>query len=262
MPSKVAFIMIDGLRPDAITAERCPNLTALMARGSSTLTARSVMPCVTLPCHTSIFYGVSPARHGITNNTWKAPPEPMMGLIELAFDANLRAVSIHNWEPLRAINRPETLWMSYYRNNSYVPNGDTDNAHEAVRIMNSEKPDFAFIYLGNVDIAGHYYGWMSDGYLKQAATADEALGIILPALDDYTLIIQADHGGHDHDHGTDTPEDMAIPWIAVGKGIREGYTIQSPVSLLDTAPTIAYLIGLTAPTTWEGRLVDEILVRP
>jgi arylsulfatase A-like enzyme len=51
---------------------------------------------------------------------------------------------------------------------------------------------------------------------------------------------------------------MTIPWLAVGPGIRAGHAIQSPVSLLDTAPTIARLLGLTASNQWEGRCVDEI----
>ena len=63
--SKTVFVMIDGLRPDAIDAAGCKTLLALQRRGSSTLNARSVMPSVTLPCHMSIFHSVPPTRHGV-----------------------------------------------------------------------------------------------------------------------------------------------------------------------------------------------------
>jgi predicted AlkP superfamily pyrophosphatase or phosphodiesterase len=52
--------MIDGLRPDAIVPADCPNLKALLARSAYSLTATSVMPSITLPCHTSIFHSVPP----------------------------------------------------------------------------------------------------------------------------------------------------------------------------------------------------------
>ena len=61
----VVLILIDGLRPDAIDAARSP--AARPARPRRRDNARqSVMPSVTLPCHTSIFHSVPPARHGIT----------------------------------------------------------------------------------------------------------------------------------------------------------------------------------------------------
>jgi hypothetical protein len=76
---------------------------------------------------------------------------------------------------------------------------------------------------------------------------------------DYTAIVHSDHGGHDRNHGTDLEEDMTIPWMAVGPAIKKGHTIQSQVSLLDTAPTIAKLLELKPHRDWEGKCVEEIL---
>jgi arylsulfatase A-like enzyme len=55
------------------------------------------------------------------------------------------------------------------------------------------------------------------------------------------------------------PEDMTIPWIIYGQGIRKGHAIQRAVSLLDTAPTIARLLDLKTPREWEGTSVDEAI---
>src|SRR6266540_817325 len=171
----VIFILIDGLRPDAITAERCPRLAGLRARGAATMRASSVMPSITLPCHTSIFHSVPPTRHGITTNDWRPMARPLPGLFDIARAAGKRSVLFYNWEQLR---------------------------------------DLGFVYFGTVDTAGHVYGWMSDGYLGQLEQVDAALGTLLDALDaDCTLLIQSDHGGHDRNHGTDLPEDLTIPWI-------------------------------------------------
>jgi hypothetical protein len=58
----------------------------------------------------------------------------------------------------------------------------------------------------------------------------------------------------------DCVEDMTIPWMAAGSGIKEGYAIQSQVSLLDTAPTIARLLELKPNHEWEGQVVEEIFI--
>ncbi len=257
----VVFILIDGLRPDAIAPAECPNLKALIGRGAATLQASSVMPSMTLPCHTSIFHSVPPARHGITSNLWSPMVRPLPGLFDQAKLASKRCAFLYNWEELRDLGRPGSLELSFFRNSSYQADGDDLIADAAARLLPGAGYDFAFVYLGTVDVAGHVYGWMSDQYLAQVARADAALGAIVAALPgDTAYVLQSDHGGHDRTHGTEMPEDMTIPWLAAGPGIRAGHTIEATVSLLDTAPTLARLIGLPAHHEWEGRCVEEIFV--
>lgn len=255
----VLFVMMDGVRPDAIATTQTPTLKGLMARGATTFTARSVMPSITLPCHTSIFHSVPPARHGITSNEWHPMARPLPGLIELVGLAAKTSAFFFNWEQLRDLSRPGSLSYSYFRATSYMENGDDEFAAEAAARIPKDRWDFVFLYLGTVDSIGHFFGWMSPEYLKQLERIDGLLGQVLAALPaDYSVIVHSDHGGHDRDHGSDIPEDMTIPWIAAGPGIKAGYQIQGPVSLLDTAPTAAKILGLTPHPLWEGHPVDEI----
>ncbi|MBC8074809.1 MAG: alkaline phosphatase family protein [Chloroflexales bacterium] len=255
----IVLVMIDGTRPDALDQARCPNIQALRERGSATMQARSVMPSITLPCHTSIFHSVPPSRHGITANLYLPMARPLPGLVEVARGAGLRSAFVHNWEPLRDLNRPETLAYSYYREPPLTPDYDQAVADEAARLLAHERFDFVFVYFGSVDGAGHLYGWMSPEQIAQIERVDAHIGQLLAALPaDATIIVHADHGGHERTHGTEMPEDMTIPWIAAGPTIRRGHTIAAPVSLLDTAPTIARLLGLRQPTDWEGSPVEEI----
>ena len=53
-----------------------PFVKELMETSSYTLNGHSVLPTVTLPCHTSMFYGVPPKRHGILTNTYTLPSVP------------------------------------------------------------------------------------------------------------------------------------------------------------------------------------------
>lgn len=259
--SKVVFIMTDGLRPDAITADTTPNLIDFMKRGSSTRTARSIMPSVTLPCHTSIFHSVPSERHGIVTNEWRPMVRPVTGLVEQLFSQQKRSGLIHNWERLRDLNRPEQLHFSFYINTSYELDGDEPVADTALQWIPKGICDFWFVYFGTVDTAGHMFGWMEDDYLKQATRVDGLIGKVLNVIDDETtVIIHSDHGGHERNHGTDSADDMTIPYMIAGPNIKQDYQLQAQVSLLDTAPTIAHLLGVPRNRDWEGNVLDEVFV--
>lgn len=256
----IVLVMVDGVRPDALSPSQSPHITALQARASYTLQACSVMPSMTLPCHMSIFHSVPPARHGIVTNDWQPMARPLPGLIEVARSAGRHTAFFHNWEPLRNLNSPGSLNFSYFRDNVYTdPDGDRVVAEEAVRYIQSDKPDFTFVYFGTVDTFGHIYGWMSAEYLAQLRRVDGAVGLLLEGLPaDSTVLLLSDHGGHERTHGTDAVEDMTIPWMIAGPGIRTGYEIKTAVTLLDTAPTLAHLLDVAPNREWEGSCVSEI----
>ncbi len=255
----VIFCMLDGVRPDAIMAANCPTLRQLIACGASTMQAQSVMPSITLPCHMSIFHSVPPSRHGITANLYQPMARPLPGLVEAARAAGKRSAFIYNWEPLRDLSRPEMLAYSRFYEIPHTAEADQGVADEAVCVVANNEFDFVFVYFGSVDLAGHGYGWMSPEYLGQLERVDSLLGHVVAAMPpDASLITQADHGGHERGHGTTMSEDMTIPWMTIGPTIRQGHTITTPVSLLDTAPTILHLMGVPQPEAWEGRVVAEM----
>ena len=254
----VVFVMIDGLRPDARAHAALPALEGLIARGASSLVAQSTMPSMTLPCHMTIFHSVPPTRHGITSNAYHPMARPLPGLIEQAKAHTRRSAFFYNWEPLRDLSRPEILDFAWYRDGIYQADGDDLLVDAVLTYLPDLQPDFAFIYLGTVDTAGHYYGWISDGYLRQAERVDGCLARVLAALPPSAhVLVQADHGGHDRIHGTDMVEDMTIPWVVAGPRIKQGHTIAQPVSLLNTAPTLAALLDVPPHREWEGTVVEE-----
>ncbi|MCK6579961.1 MAG: alkaline phosphatase family protein [Anaerolineae bacterium] len=260
--SRVVLTLLDGLRPDALSPERTPNLLRAAANGAHTLAARSVMPSITLPCHFSIFHSVPPQRHGILSNSYAPMARPVIGLFDAANDAGKVCGSLYNWEELRDLSKPGSLHYSFHSRSSYdIEAGDRIIADQAVPLIAQGAFDLLFVYLGTIDTAGHLYGWMSDGYLDQVRQVDGEVGRLLDALPaDTAMILHADHGGHDRNHGTESPEDMTIPWIITGGGVRAGHRIQRPVSLIDTAPTIARILSFSPPRDWEGAPVEEALL--
>ena len=70
--------------------------------------------------------------------------------------------------------------------------------------------------------------------------------------EEYTVIITADHGGHDRTHGTELDEDMMIPLFCYGPEFEAGKELQD-VSILDITPTIASIMGIRPEPEWEGK---------
>jgi arylsulfatase A-like enzyme len=66
-------------------------------------------------------------------------------------------------------------------------------------------------------------------------------------------------GGQDFDHDAGLTEDLTIPWIISGPGIHCSHQITIAVNTIDTAPTIAHLLGLPTPAERSGRVVTEVL---
>ena len=259
---QLVLFLVDGMRPDGLTQADTPVMDRLLAAGAHTLTAQTVMPSMTLPCHTSLFLGVRPSRHGITTNIWTPQVRPVPGLFDVLQDAGLTTAFFYNWEELRDLGRPGALNASFMVKDTTGDGGaDTAVAQLAARWLANNPFNFAFVYLGGTDIAGHAWGWMSQPYLQAIAHADRCIGMVLNALPpNCTVLVTSDHGGHERTHGTDAPEDMTIPWMIAGPGIRRGHAIQVPVSLLDTAPTLARVLNVPVHPHWEGRAVDEAFV--
>ena len=69
----------------------------------------------------------------------------------------------------------------------------------------------------------------------------------------------SDHGGHGYHHARGTEVDVVIPFLLWGKGILRGHRIDSAVTTLNVAPTLARLLGISAPAAWQGGVVSEAL---
>ena len=55
---RLVLFLVDGMRPDGMVQAQTPVIDRLRSEGAHTLTARTVMPSMTLPCHMSRFFGV------------------------------------------------------------------------------------------------------------------------------------------------------------------------------------------------------------
>ncbi len=264
--SQVFLILIDGLRPDAIDAANAPTLRAFRDRSSYTMRAKSLMPTITLPCHMATFYSVPAGRHGITTNTFTPLARPLPSIVDQARTVRKRSAFFTSWDGFSALYKADNLdfqWSYHYvdEGGAYRFFVDDILTDVAMSTLPTIQPDFTFLYYGTTDGAGHVHSWMSRGYLDQVERVDANLARLLPSLpEDAVILIQSDHGGHDQTHGTDMPEDVLIPWMIAGPGIKSGYEIvDTEVSLLNTTPTLAHFMAVPQHGQWEGSVVSEIL---
>ncbi len=250
---RVLIISIDGLRPEAISLAPMPNLQALLERGRYSLSAQTIYPSSTLPAHASMISGMCPEKHGVDWNDYR--PErgyaAGRGLFDIAHAAGLRTVMVVGKEKLQQIAAPESVDVF-----DFVNDRDSVVAAHATRYI-AEGFGVLFVHLPLVDILGHEYGWLSPDQLIGAKHADEAIGILLAALDEAGLrdetaiIVTADHGGVGTSHGGKDSAMTTIPWVLAHSSLRPG-VISFPVSVTDTAPTAASALGLPLPDDWDG----------
>ena len=198
--------------------------------------------------------GYPPEAHGIMWNDY----QPARGaitvttLFSLTHAAGLRTVMVVGKEKLAHLNAPGSV-DAYL----FATRGDQDVADQAIAQIQSGF-DLMFVHFPNNDYFGHLAGWMSETQIAQLARTDEAVGRLFAALpENTTVILSADHGGHGLVHGANIPEDMTIPWIIAGPNVLSDHELTAPVSVMDTAATAAYVLGLTLPPDAFGQPVYE-----
>ena len=253
--SKSILILVDGLRPDGLTGCKNSYVEELLNVTQHTLKARTIMPSVTLPCHMSLFHSVPSERHNTLTNTYVPQVRPVKGLFETLYNAGKKNASFYNWEELRDLSRPghlhHSLYMSYNAPEDMAVS-DKRLTQEALQYIKENNPDVVFLYLGVTDAAGHNNCWMSEAYMNAVSDAVDCIHQVIDSCSgDYNILVTADHGGHDRHHGSDIPEDMTIP-ILIKACDNTQFDLQD-ASIMDIAPTITCLAGVSPDPEWEGK---------
>jgi predicted AlkP superfamily pyrophosphatase or phosphodiesterase len=221
----VVLVSVDGMMPayylqaDGLGL-KIPNLRALLAEGAHAEGVTSVMPSVTFPSHTTMISGVSPARHGIANNSIFDPDGSLGGgwyfyyddikvptLFSKARAAGLKVGAV-TW-PVTAgapieLNLPDMYPVPNVREaknllaltrtgdkpgllgDLLTPAGVLNMRDElrgkvAVRFL-GEKPDLLAVHLLELDEAQHKHGPRSPEALATLEHLDAVIGTLLDEL--------------------------------------------------------------------------------
>lgn len=265
----VVLIGVDGMGAYAFKKAEAPVLKSMMTNGSWSLEARSVLPSSSAANWASMNMGAGPELHGFTTWGSKSPDMPSRILDEYGMFPTIAGLLrksrpnseigfIYEWDgigylfPKTAVNKDLNC------------DGDIAVTNAAVQYIESKKPDFLFVHLHDVDSVGHQTGHDTPDYYAAVERTDAHIGSILKSIEragiaETTLIlVTADHGGVKKGHGSISMEEMQIPWIITGPGIRKNHQIQESIMTFDTAATIATALKLKTPQVWIGRPVKSI----
>ncbi len=254
-PRLVLVLVVDGLRPDAITklgAADTPNLHRLIAQGASTLNARtSYESTKTLPNHTGMLTGrgvEGEAGHSVTFNNDDGETlatthgSYVPGMFDVAHDHGRQTAFFAEKDKFHYLMRS---WDAGHgrMDTTGADNGrdktDIDRIDPAAEIVPAVKAalldgttDLIFLHLTAPDEAGHDEEWLSSEYMDAVEVADGQVGDILATVDAnpalrkrLSILVTADHGGQDGDtthYEIDNRENYQIPFIAWGRGFPSG----------------------------------------
>ncbi|MFD4935093.1 alkaline phosphatase family protein [Streptomyces virginiae] len=263
---KVLVIGIDGAVLDRVKVAAAPNLNGLMAQGltaRSTLYAGPMAATSSGPGWSTIATGVWPDKHGVKDNSfigknYAAHPD-FLTRIENAKPA-LNTYAAADWEPITSTDQNGPIFSSKVDKRLSLK-GDRDGyrtedpkvAAAAAVELRDQNPDAAFVYLGEIDAAGHSYGAASQQYLDTIARVDTLVGQLLTAVknrptyaqENWKILVSTDHGHTDSGgHGGSTIQERGTFVIAKGPGIPAG-SVRSDVRLVDVAATALAQVGVS-----------------
>lgn len=266
---RILIISVDGLRPDVLLRADAPNIRGLMNRGSFTMWAHTTDVAITLPSHTSMLTGVKPEKHGINFNSEQAdktyPRVPT--IFKLAKQKGLTTAMASGKAKFDVFDEPGALDTRWIFEKNAKEDGQT--GQEAAKIIREEKPNVMLLHLAAVDSCGHAEGWGSPAQIAAVHGADAAVGVALAALkqagltDSTVIILSADHGGSNKNHGKDDERSHYIPWIAAGPGIRKNLDLTSfrelNIETMDTFATACFFMGIPLPADIDGKPIEQVL---
>jgi hypothetical protein len=261
----VVVVSIDGLRPDAIARYRPPTLGRLLREGSYTLSATTILPSKTLPSHTSMLTGQPPERHGVLwNNVATADADriELPNIFSVARTHGYSTAAFFSKAKFQPLQVRGTLDYAQAPGGWFGRWSSERTVKDVTRYFEDAQPNVLFVHMTDPDAAGHRDGWMTPEYGRAVLAADAALGRLMAVAEraygsHFSLIVTADHGGHGNDHGSNDPQDVTIPWITWGQGVKPGALAPESVTTMDTAATVVWLLGLQKPADWAGEPVMQ-----
>ncbi|MGW4686033.1 alkaline phosphatase family protein [Streptomyces sp. NPDC004244] len=279
---KVLVIGLDGVVLDRVKAADAPHLNGLMAQGltaRSTLYAGPMAATSSGPGWSTVATGVWPDKHGVKDNSftgknYAAHPDFLTRIENTKPSLNTYAAA--DWEPITSTDQNGPIFsakvdkrLSLKGDRDGYTNEDPKIAAAAAAELRDQNPDAAFVYLGQVDSAGHSYGAASQQYLDAIARVDVLVGQLLNAVaarpayarENWKILVTTDHGHTGTGgHGGSTAAERGTFVIAKGAGIPAG-SVRNDVKLVDVAATALAHVGAdagTAGTADAGTAIDGV----
>jgi hypothetical protein len=254
LTNKVLIIGIDGTMPSAMAVARTPNLDGLKSNGCHSVRVITHPVTHSAACWSSMFTGVWGDKHGVNDpgnsfagNRFTNYPS-FYQRIEAA-NSNLNTLAFARWAPMLTAVPEADVKLSF--------DSDAAVTDETCRRLTNSNPDVFWMLLLDVDSAGHSYGWgpTVSNYVRAIETADDRVGQIIYALthrvtyasEDWLVIVQTDHGEHDH---LDPERSRIVFSIYSGPSAARGVIWPSP-GIVDVCATVLTHMDVPIDPAWN-----------
>ncbi len=278
----VVLVTLDTTRADRLGCygradAGTPNLDRLAAGGVRFADAWSVVP-ITLPAHLSMMTGCSPVTHGIRDNGG-GRYDGRIPTLATRFAANgYRTAAVVSASVLGSDWGMNAGFGVYdERFDGKRERNAASATNRALEILGSSTEPF-FLWVHYFDPHQKYEPpapfaarYRDDPYQGEIAAVDFELGRLLTGLDKAArksiIVVVGDHGEGLGEHGERTHgiftyrSTLSVPFLIAGPGIPAGRVVAEPVSIVDLAPTVAELAGLSAVKPQDGNSLARIVLR-
>jgi hypothetical protein len=248
---KLLVVVVDGLRADV--AARLPFLSQL-ARDGATADLTADLPTYSTAQYVSILTGVPPLDSGVRTNS---------GIHATRLDSVPRRVREAGGVAFEIGD--EVDWWARLFGDAFT---ETAVVRPEVLVAEARRrfpeADLALVHLVGVDEAGHTFGASSPEYTLAARRADETTRELARAWGwpNATVAVLADHGHvSGGGHGGDEPDVRRSFLYAGGPGVRRGAHVAG-ARIVDVAPTMSALLGVSAPGQSFGRTLVDLVDGP
>jgi len=281
----VILVSVDTLRADYLSCygskeASTPGFDRIAREGVLFENAASVAP-TTLPAHASLLTGTSPFEHWVHDNVGFRLRQD---LPTLASTLKARGYRTGGFVGSFVLDRKFGLARGFDVYSDETPETDRglrerrgeEVLEEALGWIGSEDeaPFFAFLHFFDphrpyeppppfAPKVGNLEG-LDAAYRGEISYVDSLLQRLLAFLDarglpeSTVLAVTADHGESLGEHGEDThgfflyQSTLHVPLLIRAPGIRHGQRASALVRTIDIAPTVLELLGVEAPSSFEG----------
>jgi predicted AlkP superfamily pyrophosphatase or phosphodiesterase len=263
---KVILVVSDGMRYDAAVNGMGFLMHLVELKLASLYKVIGELPTLSRPMYETIHTGMPVWEHGIYSNaTVRRSNQP--NIFELAVQAGKTTAAaayywfsdLYNRAPYDRINDREVdddkLLIQHGR--FYTPDEypDVELFATAGMLVRKFNPDYFLVHPSGMDYTGETFGSDTPIYRKTATRQDAHLSNLVPEWMEkgYTVLFTGDHGVNaDGTHGGTTPELRNVPLFIIRPGVAGKGNTEETVSMLQIAPTICRLLGLTIPQTMKA----------
>ncbi len=286
----IILISIDTCRADYLSCygypqETTPHIDAFAKE--STLFEHTVSPVpITLPAHSSMLTGTIPPFHGVHNNVdYQLAPanETLQEILKRNGFNTAAIVSTFVLDKTRGLAQGfNTYDDSFEETETTSRFGNERKGKEttdvALKWLEQNKADPSFLFLHYYDPHQDYAppepfasAFPDNPYAGEIAFTDHCIGRVISKLkelelyDSALIIITGDHGEMLGEHGEDEHSyfiyeaAIKVPLLIKLPGQDEALRIPDPVALVDLAPTVCSLLGITMSQPVQGQDISALI---